>query len=715
MHAPRAASELDLAELTGRPTVLSRVEQIAILTASERGTAIALRVEGYEHTQATLGDASMAAHVAAVQQQLRTACRPGDTVARTGAGRFLIVAPGLTTPRAVQGLVRRLLRSCDEVHVGDKTMHHVLTSGIAFFGEPDVLEDEVLRRAEVGLHQAAASGRQACFYDENLDAQVAETMRLTSALIEALAGEELYLVYQPQVCAITGRLLGVEALMRWTTEERGPISPGVFVPMAERAGLAARLTEVAVTQASRQAAAWDAIAPAEFRISVNLSGAELGDPERAKQLLALIRASGAHPSRLTFEVTESTLMRSREVAIEVMQELRDAGAHLAIDDFGTGYSSLAYLADLPVHHVKIDRKFVKDLHRAPVRSLLGSMVSMIHALDLQVVVEGVETAEQLAMVRESSAEVVQGYLTGRPGAPEIIQTELLRGPSRVATPAPVPRSGGATREQPEPLPMLPATLQRLRTARGASLHALACADPCLALAVLQLAPTAGSPRAPKTVGQALAAGAVELTRSTLLGCSTRRVFLPDEGTARLWSHSLFVACWARVLSRADRHHAVDAEQAYTAGLVHDFGRFVLLASQPVQATAVERVGWSSPSDLLELERRTLAADHTTIGALECRARGVAEPLRATVEHHHSAALTEVEDRHQPLVAIVQAADRIATLARRRPDLAEASTKDRRMAIAAVLEGRTAFDRAALAEAWDQVAADVSQRADLIGL
>jgi EAL domain-containing protein (putative c-di-GMP-specific phosphodiesterase class I)/GGDEF domain-containing protein len=692
-------------------------QQVARMGKLGSGTAVLLRLEEHERTQASMGTEAAELHIRAVYRTLGEAARPGDDIARVGSGRFLVLAHGLQSPRAVQGLVRRLLRSCDEVQLDDdQVTHHALTAGVAFFGDETPASEEVLRRAEVGLHQAAASGRQVCFYDARLDEEIAETMRLTSELVEALGGEELHLVYQPQVCGVTGQIVGVEGLMRWTSRTRGPVSPGVFVPMAERAGLAVRLTETAVRQAARQAKAWAAIAPPGFRISVNLSGAELADPMRAQQLLQLVAEEGGDPRHLTFEVTESTLMRSREVAIQVMEELRLAGAHLAIDDFGTGYSSLAYLADLPVHYVKIDRKFVKDLHRAPVRSLLNSMVAMIHALGLSVVVEGVETAEQLAMSREASVEVIQGYLTGRPSPPGDIEAQMGRSPRHAVTPGPAERA--VPNDTPPLLPTLPLALHRLRRARGAALLALVRSDPCLALSALQLAHTAGTPRAPGTLRQALEAGAAERLQAALVGAPTHRVFVPDEGTERLWVQSVAVAAWTEQLALACPELGVSPDVGYTAGLVHDMGRFVLLATHPGQATAVDRAALATGADLLELERRTLAADHTTIGALECRARGIHPGLRSAVEHHHAASLTEVPERRRPLVSLVRAADRLATLQRRRADLATADPRDRRMALTAAVESLPEPLRiapTALESAWHPVQDTLAERLALIGL
>lgn len=693
----------------------------AALQRADAGAVVWISIEDHDRVQATLGEPAAARRMEAIFSGLRMACRQGDDVLQRGPSGFIVVAARVRTVRAAQGLASRLLQSLDGLMVDGSPQVAQASMGVCFFPTDAAHADEALRKARLSALQARTSGRPVCFYAPCIDAEEAEAIALTAELIDALQRHRFEVVYQPKFSLRTGALQGAEALVRWTSPTRGAVSPARFVPLLERLGRVEELTQVVLRHVAEQVARWHPVAPEGFRVSVNLSGGELR-PGRGEELLAVLAAAGTPATRMEFEVTESVLMRGRAEAVMVLETLRAAGATLAIDDFGTGYSSLGYLASLPVQTVKVDRSFIRDLHRPNVRALLKSVVGMVHALSLKVTVEGVESAEQLDMVRAMGADCVQGFLTGRPAPAEALTRGLQLAPSAPERPHPVRPSESSEDLSSTALPLLASGLHRLCELQAGSpepdaVVELAMADPSLGLFILQMSRQGARRRTelPSLSQAVLQVGAQRIVQSVLAG-TTRRVFLPGSGAARLWTHSIEVACWSAALASACVPH-VKAERAYFAGLLHDIGRFVLLEARPLEALSIEASGWRTPAELLVSERRTLDADHAVIGALEARARGLSEDVVAVIEHHHApAGLLPASVRD--LVAIVQAADTIAVMQEARPELGESGPIARAVAIQRLLAPLRLpwpVDCDALSALWTDVAAHGARVKASIGL
>jgi EAL domain-containing protein (putative c-di-GMP-specific phosphodiesterase class I) len=283
-----------------------------------------------------------------------------------------------------------------------------------------------------------AGGGRFRLIDDELRERSSERLSLEADLRGALTREEMHVVYQPLVELLTGRITGVEALLRWTHSARGPIPPTTFIPLAENAGLIGPIGEYVLETACRQAADW-AGAGHEIRLSVNMSGLQLHAPGFVQSVRRVLHTSGLDPERLCLELTESVLMDDAMRGAQVLRELKDLGVYLSVDDFGTGYSSLAYLQRFPVDELKIDRLFVQTLDGAGQDpSLVAAMIAMGHALGLHVLAEGVETDAQRAALLTLGCRSAQGYLFSKPQPPEHITELLVSGPLGTDTRRPLP-------------------------------------------------------------------------------------------------------------------------------------------------------------------------------------------------------------------------------------------------------------------------------------
>lgn len=345
--------------------------------------------------------------------------REVDTVARLGGDEFIILAPGLTGMEGTNRYARKLIDSIGEVI--DYDGHKLLVGasvGIAQYphdGEDDI---SLLRHADAAMYNAKASGGNMFTYykmnstqDGNLGQPLVEAMR------EALAGNEFYLVYQPQIAIEDEGYLvtGAEALLRWKHPELGEIYPDEFIPLAEESGVILQLGQWVLRTACQQLAAWHREGMTHLNIAVNVSPRQLRSVDFGEQVLIALEESGLQPSDLELELTETELMLHPEGYHNILAPLRERGIKVAIDDFGTGYSSLARLRMLPIDRLKIDRSFIADLGQSEDAHAISScVVSMGRALGLEVIAEGVENADQYQALQRQGCHSVQGFLMGRP-------------------------------------------------------------------------------------------------------------------------------------------------------------------------------------------------------------------------------------------------------------------------------------------------------------
>lgn len=686
MHPPPSSGPQALAELQ------AHLDQAAF------GAVLLLDLNRFGRLRTGLGPATAHAIVEILDSRLRASTRDRDILRRTGDDRFVVVASGLTHLTAARALARRLLlRVREPVQVEDHVLHLEARVGMTFFPADGSRLDDLIRQAEVASNTDTVG-----VYQPGQGAVATEKLTLIQELHQALKVDDLDVVYQPIVSAKDGGLVGAEALARWTSPSRGAIDSGRLAALAEEGNLAALLTERVIARAAAQIVPVLPQLPSRFRLSLNLSGSELADPERADVLLALLRNAGLPPEHVQLEITEGALMREVRSAVQVLTRLRKAGVAIAVDDFGTGYSSLAYLAELPVQTLKIDALFLRDLPAPSARALLQAIVAVGRALDLAVICEGVERPDQLEACRQLPVDHLQGFAFGRP---DTVATLLGRERSRVAPLGHPTTSPESQARDTEPLPLLPTTLAALWSAGpdvdADTLAALCASDAALAVALLDFVHAQGRPpprRTPSVRELVVQAGASPFARA-ILAPSHAKVVLPSPAATRgLWRHSVLVATWARIVGRA-RDLPGDG---WLPGLLHDVGRLVLMDARAPDIERLEATGWHTPEELHTLEQRLLHVDHAELGAVHARRRRWPPDLVAAILHHHREDdLRELPEDHRALVDVIRVADRLALLVEEHPALARASDGAREAAIRSALPGHLRLDlpMAVLARQW----------------
>jgi diguanylate cyclase (GGDEF)-like protein len=366
-----------------------------------------------------------------VAERLTACVREGDTVARLGGDEFVVMLEDLGTDAEQAGVQaervgEKILAYLNPPYrIAEQSHHSTPSIGITLFcGHRESLE-ELLKRADLAMYQAKAAGRNTlCFFDPQMHSVLARRAALEVDLRQGLLAGQFFLQYQSQVDD-TGRVTGAEALLRWRHPERGMVSPGEFIPVAESSGLILPLGQWVLEAAARQLDAWARRpATAHLTLAVNISARQFRDPRFVEQVLRIIEQTGANPHRLKLEITESLLLDDIGDAIGKMTALKAYGVGFSLDDFGTGYSSLSYLKKLPLDQLKIDQSFVRDVLTDPNDAAIArTIVALAQTLGLGVIAEGVETQEQRSFLCEHGCHAFQGYLFGRPGAAEDLLEE----------------------------------------------------------------------------------------------------------------------------------------------------------------------------------------------------------------------------------------------------------------------------------------------------
>ena len=402
-----------LTGLPNRDLLYDRLRH-AIHQASRVGGTAALLLmdlDRFKEVNDTLGHAVGDVLLVTVARRLQSALRDGDTVARLGGDEFAVVLPGADEQAACLA-ARRVL---DVVELPLALEDHGIevdvrgSIGVALYPVHGVEPEEIMRRADVAMYVAKRATCGYAVYAPDQDEHSPTRLSLVGELRRALDAHDFELHYQPQIALATGEVVGAEALVRWRHQERGLIVPDHFIPLAERTGLIRGITDWVLDTALAQCRAWRH-AGLDLSIAVNLSVRDLQEARLPEMIAALLTAHRVEPRLLRVEITESVLMADRARGVAVLGQLRAIGLEIAIDDFGTGYSSLAYLAELPIDALKIDRTFVSRLATgARYAAIVRSTVDMAHSLGLHVIAEGVEDRRTLAMLAELGCDTAQGY------------------------------------------------------------------------------------------------------------------------------------------------------------------------------------------------------------------------------------------------------------------------------------------------------------------
>ncbi|QXI33757.1 EAL domain-containing protein [Pseudomonas promysalinigenes] len=339
-----------------------------------------------------------------------------DTVARLSGDEFAVLFDGYSNLSSLVRVTTRLLNKLRKPQRLDG--HEVVISasvGISVLADATLDAEAMIGQADMAKqHAKHLGGDNFQFYTESLRASTLERLQLENQLRKAIEEQQLMVYYQPKLCVLSGHVNAAEALVRWQHPERGMVPPGEFIGMAEETGLIAPIGEFVLRQACKQARQWQRQG-LEVRVSVNLSVYQLRQGKLVSLVRQMLEDTGLAPNLLELELTESQLLDSVEHIISTFQQLHALGVKLAIDDFGTGYSSLSYLKRLPVDYLKIDQAFIRGLHQGSQdAAITQAIITLSKSLGMKVVAEGVETAEQLAFLREHGCDEVQGYLISRP-------------------------------------------------------------------------------------------------------------------------------------------------------------------------------------------------------------------------------------------------------------------------------------------------------------
>lgn len=418
-HIEYLAYHDDLTGLANRARFNLTLSQL-VQDAKNRPTRFALfliDLDRFKQINDTMGHDVGDALLKEVAERLRQVLRPEDTVARLGGDEFVILAQDLQTDAQAEAVANKVLKVIARTFsVLGHDLRVTASIGISRFMQDGDDEQTLMKHADVAMYQAKESGRSGfAFYAAERNANSFERLALETSLRRALKRNELLLHYQPKMDFQTGRISGMEVLLRWNHPELGMVSPAEFIPVAEETGLIVPIGKWVLRQACLQTKQWQEQGLADLTVAVNLSPRQFADSNLLTDIVTILHETGMDGRRLELEITESAIMQNAEAGAKLMRALKAQGIRIAVDDFGTGYSSLSTLKVFPVDTLKIDRSFIRDLStNAEDRGLTAAIIQMAKTLKLQLVAEGVETSAQMEFLKELGCDELQGYLFSRP-------------------------------------------------------------------------------------------------------------------------------------------------------------------------------------------------------------------------------------------------------------------------------------------------------------
>jgi diguanylate cyclase (GGDEF)-like protein len=415
-----------LTGLGSRLQLSDRIERLTEQSGTGRSALLFLDLDGFKMVNDTFGHAGGDELLVAVAKRIQATLRDGELAVRLGGDEFVALLDDSDLVRATV-VADRLLSVVSSPYALSLGRVAVTASiGIVEI-TPPITAERALREADLAMYEAKSAGRNAvAIFEKDMHARTVRRLELETELRDALEADQFEVYYQPVVHTVTGAIVGAEALVRWQHPRRGLLAPDQFLAVAEEIGLMEPLGDWVLQRACVQAVEWQSIDPAKaFTMAVNLSAPEMFSADLVRRVEMALEATGLPGRLLIVEITERVVMADCVRARQRLKELRKLGVRTAIDDFGTGYSSLAYLRELPIDILKIDRSFVTPLgsdHQA--LALLRSIVGIANALVLDVIVEGVETAAQVEFLDELGCPIVQGFYFGRPSTAEDLGSRL---------------------------------------------------------------------------------------------------------------------------------------------------------------------------------------------------------------------------------------------------------------------------------------------------
>ncbi|MGG6312498.1 putative bifunctional diguanylate cyclase/phosphodiesterase [Paenibacillus macerans] len=415
-------------DLTGLPNLRQMKEQLAeFLTFSRTPTGVAvINIDRFKAINDSLGYSAGDKLLTELGDRLSKLGQLQERVYRMGEDEFAVIFPGLPDVAAVEERAKSLLSSVDPAVLIDDTEYHIsLSMGLSVYPEDGDSVDQMIQYADMAVHLAKEHGVDFMRYNASMKQRTQARVELENDMRKALDREEFFLEFQPQISLGTGKMVGMEALVRWNHPKRGLLPPSEFIPLAEDSGLIVPLGEWVLKTACQHNKKWQLAGFEPVCVSVNLSMRQFRQYNLAERVDAILREVGLDPGYLELEVTES-MTYDIETALDQLHRLKRLGIHISIDDFGTGYSSLYYLKSLPIDRLKIDRAFVKEVMcDGNDAAIVSTITTMAHHLKLKVTAEGVENVEQLEFLKLQQCHEGQGYLFSKPVPAGVLESEFL--------------------------------------------------------------------------------------------------------------------------------------------------------------------------------------------------------------------------------------------------------------------------------------------------
>ena len=425
-------------QLTGLPNRynLTEVLNIGISRAARNKNKIAvlyMDLDNFKDINDTMGHNLGDELLRLISERLRKTIRKSDSLFRMGGDEFTLVYTDLSDKKQIESIRDKLYASLEKPFPLKGEFHKVsLSIGAAFYPDDGENMDILIKNAELAMYQAKDRGRNHFVsYNDNISLNRLSRINLTNKMKRALEVGHYKLYYQAQINGATGRLYGFEALIRWIDPENGIVPPDKFIPIAEESGFIAQIGRWTLQEACRQINEWQGKGYGDFTVSVNISAYQFGLDHFIFDFREILESSGIDPSYLKVELTETLLMANPHLARRKLEQIQEMGVNIALDDFGTGYSSLSYLNIFPVNYLKIDKAFIRDVHKDGFnKKLTTSIISLGRNLDLELIAEGVETEEERRFVVEQGCHIIQGYVYSKPVPPQSAE-DFFRAPYQV--------------------------------------------------------------------------------------------------------------------------------------------------------------------------------------------------------------------------------------------------------------------------------------------
>ena len=408
--------------LTGLPNRIKFNERLALdLTRAKRRSEVVgvvlFDLDRFKEVNDTLGHESGDKLLVAVAQKIKGTVRETDTVARISGDEFCVILPDHKDEHAAMEATRNLQRAFMKPFLIDgQEIPMTASLGLSLFPFNGDTPETLVKNADIAMFRAKALGRNTLqVFSQEMSTVVEDRVRMEKGLWRASERNEFVLHYQPEIDLQTGNIVGAEALVRWQNPDQGLVPPMQFIPLAEETGVIVPMSEWVIRTACAQAKEWQEKGYMPFRISINVSARLFQQYDLTKMIMDTLKGTGLGPDSLELEITESVAMQNLQSSMEILWKLNGLSIRVAMDDFGTGYSSLAYLKKFPIHLLKIDRAFIKELEKTPEdQTIVKAIIAMAHALNIDVIAEGVESAEQKDLLKTFGCGLAQGFYFSKP-------------------------------------------------------------------------------------------------------------------------------------------------------------------------------------------------------------------------------------------------------------------------------------------------------------